>query len=70
MEAKAEGVQVKAAGKLEGKRRKEPGKVKKECGKKKFPFKRQSESSVLRRKPGFSYSKKMTSSVMNQFSEA
>ena len=69
-EAKARGVPVKAAGRLEGKWRKEPGKVKKECGKKKFPFKRQSESSVRRRKPGFSYSKKMTSSIMSEFSAA
>lgn len=68
--AKAHGVPVKAAGRLEGKWRKEPGKVKKECGKKKLPFKRQSESSVRRRKPGFSYSKKMTSSIMSEFSAA
>lgn len=35
-EAKFDPMQVKAAGRLEGKGRKEAGKVKKECGKKKF----------------------------------
>ena len=35
-EAKFDPMQVKATERLEGKGRKEPGKVKKECGKKKF----------------------------------